>query len=86
MRILSVFKGTGKKDKYTKNIGFKIFIGIVVAYAALCFVGMFGFYFMQLAKNFVEQEVGFAYFSMAGCCYGCHWICNNGICCTVPDF
>lgn len=36
----------------------------MVAYAALCFVGMFGFYFMQLAKNFVEQEVGFAYFSM----------------------
>lgn len=21
-----------------------------------------------------------------GCCYGCHWICNNGICCAVPDF
>lgn len=64
MRILSVFKGSGKKDKYKKNIGFKVFIGIVVAYAALCFVGMFGFYFMQLAENFVEQEVGFAYFSM----------------------
>lgn len=64
MRILSVFKGSGKKDKYKKNIGFKVFIGIVVAYAALCFVGMFGFYFIQLAENFVEQEVGFAYFSM----------------------
>lgn len=56
MRILSVFKGTGKKDKYTKNIGFKIFIGIVVAYAALCFVGMFGFYFMQLAKTLWNRK------------------------------
>lgn len=64
MRILSVFRGSGKKDKYTKNIGFKIFIGIVIAYAALCFIGMFGFYFMELARNFVEQEAGFAYFSI----------------------
>ena len=62
MRILSVFKGSGKKDKYTKRR--LRFLSVLVIYAALCFVGMFGFYFMHFAKNFVEQEVGFAYFSM----------------------
>lgn len=63
LRIQSVFKGSGKKNT-SKNFGFKVFIAIMIAYAAICFIGIFGVYFGRLAKNFVEQECGFAYFSL----------------------
>ena len=63
LRIQSVFKGSGKKNEH-KNIGFMVFIIAMIAYAALCFIGIFGVYFGRLASNFVEQECGFAYFSM----------------------
>lgn len=64
LRIQSVFKGSGKKTGDKRNLGFKIFIGVMIAYAAICFIGIFGVYFGRLAYNFVEQETGFAYFSM----------------------
>lgn len=64
IRIKSVFSGNGSKEGKGRNIGFKVFIGIMIAYAAVCFIGIFGVYFFRLAENFVEQECGWAYFSM----------------------
>lgn len=64
IRIKSVFSGNGSKEGKGRNIGFKVFIGIMIAYAALCFIGIFGVYFFRLAEDFVEQEYGWAYFSM----------------------
>lgn len=65
LRIRSVFFGSGAKSE-KKNIGFKIFIGIMIAYAAICFIAVFGVYFARLANSFVEQDCGWAYFSMVG--------------------
>ena len=64
LRIQSVFRGSGKKTGDGKGIGFKIFIGVMIAYAALCFIGIFGVYFGRLADSFVDADSGFAYFSM----------------------
>lgn len=64
LRIRSVFFGAGKKPGDKRGIGFKIFIGVMIAYAAICFIGIFGVYFGRLANNFVEQDCGFAYFSL----------------------
>lgn len=64
LRIQSVFKGSGKKTGNGKGIGFKIFIGVMIAYAAICFIGIFGVYFGRLADSFVDADSGFAYFSM----------------------
>ena len=43
-KIKSVFSGNGSKEGKGRNIGFKVFIGIMIAYAAVCFIGIFGYY------------------------------------------
>ncbi len=64
IRIRSVFAGNGTGLRGRKNTGFKVFIGIMIGYSVLCFIGIFAFYFSRLAHSFVEEECGWAFFSM----------------------
>ena len=67
IRIRSVFAGYEKVGASKgKSTGFKVFIGLLTGYAIICFLAVFAVVFYRIGQQLVEQESGYAYFSLVG--------------------